>query len=160
MSCSGVCIIDSAGAVLHVEGIRTKKGYDSTEYILDAVTRARVAYLRLEDLVKQYQVTELIFEGLSLQSKGRSTRSVAIFLGALLSDLGYKSPYTGISHVSPATLKVFATGNRSADKPKMLEAIEPANPKLFQQLNETPEAAGKYDIADAYWLAQYLKGKV
>ena len=52
-------------------------------------------------------------------------------------------------------IKKFATGNGSADKTEMFEALAIKNPALHHQLTQLPKARGVSDITDAFWLGTY-----
>ncbi len=158
MSCTGVAITfhyeTGEVKILHADGIRSSKLHD--DYIIDALLRAHEIYAKLHYLILEHKPTHLIFEGLSLGSTGQSTRSLAIFLGALLSNLcNNPAGINDIHNVSPSTLKKFATGKGNATKEAMLEAIKIKDSEFFEYLISIPQSHGRFDIADAYWLAQY-----
>ena len=98
-----------------------------------------------------YKVTDIAIEGLSFGSRGDATRNLAILFGVICSRLNIDNPYT----VAPTSLKKFATGNGRADKKEMLANIENYNETLFTELNKLTIKAGKYDIADAFYLAKH-----
>ncbi len=154
LTCTGVCIqrMDSstrAVHLIHTEAIQRIKTGSECGY-MDTVLRSQGIAQRLWDLFHDYKCDHVVFEGLSFGSRGDATRNLAMLLGIILAKLN-----TDFFSVAPTTLKKFATGNGRADKKAMLAAIEPCNPKLHSELSSMTIKAGKYDIADAYWLSRY-----
>lgn len=150
LTCTGVAIIEG-DTVLCTEGIRTKKDPD-LDIVVDTVRRAKIIMSRIIELITIYDVDKVIVEGLSYASIGSSTRDLAILLGVITGRFN-NTP----TIVPPKVLKKYATGSGNADKDKMLEAIP--NQALKDKLKNTPIAQGRFDIADAYWLANYKETK-
>lgn len=159
LTCTGVCVIRQEGfnyTVLHTESIHSHK--TNFEDYADTLHRAKFIADRLHMIAVKYKVTHFSIEGLSFGSKGNATRNLAILFATICIKLNIDFPYT----VPPTTLKKFATGNGRADKKEMLSVIECHDKYLFNYLNDMTIKAGKYDLADAYWLARYLidKGEI
>lgn len=155
LSCTGVVIteIDDVGnrKVIHSESIQTVKTHHTCP-IADTITRAVFIADRLKQIVHEYDPDWIGLENLSYGSVGNATRNLAILFGVICSALGLKAPRV----VPPTTLKKFATGNGRAGKKEMLAAIEATDPIFFQTLNNMTIKAGKYDLADAYWIARWV----
>lgn len=147
LTCTGICIMRD-GNVLHTEAIRTKKGEE--DIYKDVFNRGKEIALHIQKLCRTWDVDHVQFEGLALGASGSATRNLAMLLGIIIAVL-WEEP----SMVPPNTLKKYATGKGNADKRAMLKAIEPVNPELWAHLDALPIAHGKYDIADAFWLAKY-----
>lgn len=150
LTCTGICIMRDLPVreVLHIEAIRTSKIHE--DIYEDVFERGKAIALRIQQLSRDWDVDHIQFEALSLGSSGNATRNLAMLLGIIITVL-WEKPAT----VPPNTLKKYATGNGRAIKQEMLAAIEPVNPKLWEDLNNTTIAGGKYDIVDAFWAANY-----
>ena len=58
--------------------------------------------------------------------------------------------------VNPKTLKKFATGNGSADKHQMKEALRKDELETLSFLSKIKPKSKKFeDIVDSFWLAKY-----
>lgn len=156
LTCTGVCIMRQSGEtieVLHHEAITTKP--TGLESYADTLNRANFIADRLLEIYIKYEVNHVMIEGLSFGSVGNATRNLAMLMATICNKLGLKEPET----VPPTTLKKYATGSGKANKKDMLASIELDNIKTFNELNPLTIKAGKYDIADAYWLASYKINK-
>lgn len=145
--------------VVHVEVIRTNKGND--DFILDTFERASVIGRRLNQIADEHKPDYIVFETPSLASKGNATRTLPMLLGSLLAQLECHINREGVKllTVPPTSLKKFATGKGNAGKDDMVHAVEQSNPELHEQLMAMPKSKGRYDLADAYWLAQWVISK-
>lgn len=156
LTCTGVTItsIDDIGNrnVIFTESIHTVKSHHTCP-IADTLTRANQIASRLEDIVLEHSPDWIGLENLSYGSVGNATRNLAILFGVICSTLKLDIPRV----VPPTTLKKFATGNGKAGKKEMLAAIEYADINLFTQLDNMTIKAGKYDLADAYWIARWVE---
>lgn len=153
LTSTGVCVIAYPSLqVLYTGALCTSK----TEHdgYADVIIRANDIANKLENIIDMYKVTDIAIEGLSFGSRGDATRNLAILFGVICTKLNITQPYT----VAPTSLKKFATGNGKADKKQMLAAIENEDGTLFSQLDNLTIKAGKYDIADGYWLARHILG--
>ena len=153
LTCTGVVILrhyNDQYEVLHVEAISTTK--TGLEDYADTLDRAIRIADRLVEISKEFEVTDYCIEGLSFGSAGNATRNLAMLMAIICLKLEITNPYT----VPPTTLKKYATGNGRADKKAMLASIEQENEVLFNYLNPMTIKAGKYDLADAYYLSKHL----
>lgn len=153
LTCTGVCIISTAE-----DGVRTSIVSDAihTEPTMkDPVADVLVRSMRIAEALKEttelYNPDYIAMENLSYGSVGNATRNLAILFGVICTTLGIDQP----SVVPPTTLKKFATGNGKATKKDMLAAIEKEDKALFDYLDAKTIKSGKYDIADAYWIARW-----
>lgn len=155
LTCTGVTItsMDDMGnrKVIYSETIQTAKTHHTCP-IADTLTRAHQIASRLEDIVQEFNPDWIGLENLSYGSVGNATRNLAILFGVICSTLKLDAPRV----VPPTTLKKFATGNGRAGKKEMLAAIEKADSTFFNQLDKMTIKAGKYDLADAYWIARWV----
>ncbi|WGH49707.1 ribonuclease H-like domain protein [Alishewanella phage vB_AspM_Slicko01] len=97
-------------------------------------------------------------EGLSFGSAGAAAaanRDLAglqfIIMTLLLEHFGEHS----ISIVAPTSLKKFASGKGNCDKDAMVEAIKQKSEAFYEKLLTIPKTKGRFDLADAFWLANY-----
>ncbi len=157
LTCTGVVItqIDRDGikSILHQEAISTVK--TELEPIPDTIVRATVIGDRLASLQAQYMPDYIALENLSYGSVGNATRNLAILFGVICTKMDMLHP----SVVPPTSLKKFATGNGKATKKDMLEAIAQSDASFFSLLNRMTIKAGKYDLADAYWIAKWVENE-
>lgn len=152
LTSTGVCVIAD------IDGVHTIKyaGALATEPTglggyADVLNRANDIADRIENIIDLYGVNEIAIEGLSFGSVGDATRNLAILFGIICSRLNIDNPYT----VPPTTLKKYATGNGRAKKQDMLASIEEKDIELFEGLSKKTIKAGKYDMADAFWLSKH-----
>lgn len=120
----------------------------------DVLHRANSIADRIVNIVDMYKVTDIAIEGLSFGSKGNATRNLAMLFAIICNKLNITEPYT----VPPTTLKKFATGNGRADKKEVLESVKLHDVDLHSELSRLTIKAGKYDLADAYFLALHKLG--
>ena len=150
LTCTGICIYDTDHReILHTEAIHSYKTHEDIYH--DVMYRCNNIADRVADISDDFHVDDIMLEGLSYGSSGSATRNLAMLFATICNALDLETPAT----VAPARLKKFASNNGRASKKEMLAAIEEHNYELFEQLTNTTIKAGKYDIADAYWLSQY-----
>lgn len=153
LTSTGVCVTqalnDEEYDIMYTGALSTVP--TGAEGYADVIARANDIADRLENIVDLYGVNEISIEGLSFGSVGDATRNLAILFGIICSRLNITEPYT----VAPTSLKKFATGNGRAGKKEMLDSIINKDYKLHTELCKMTIKAGKYDIADAYWLAMH-----
>lgn len=153
-SLTGTGIVIKRGKyVIHYEVFRTKKTFD--DIYQDTLFRANLIAERIVVLRNQFAVKVISMEGLSLGSIGNATRTLAMLLGYIQGRLRIV-PYI----VPIGTLKKFATGNGNADKDAMFNRLAEANPDFFTYVRYMTKAKGKYDLADAYWLASHAQTEI
>lgn len=139
--------------VIQCRAIKTKPTHQNCMY---RDTSARVAQI-LQDVIAicgNYEVDKIVIESPSFSSKGNATRTICIAYGMFLEGLAFPHAIQWV-FIPPASLKKFATGNGTADKKSMLAAIQEHDYQLWELLDSNTVASGKFDKADAYWLACY-----
>lgn len=153
LSKTGVVILEG-DKVIHHEVIHT----DKTGFTIyhDVLSRSQAIADRITKLKTMYEVDHWAMEGLSFGSNGAATRNLAILFSKVCSTLFEVNPYT----VAPMTLKKFATGSGKASKEDMLEEVYVHNPVFGELLKPLSISKGKHDLADAYWIAHYLKEEI
>ena len=139
---------DEPRKVICAQCIQTAKQHP--EVSKDVVMRAKGIKQAIEHLIVTYGTTHIVIEGLSYGSHGDATRKLAMVYGIILS--GLKLPYV---EVPPTQLKKEATGRGNASKAAMLAAIHELDEPFHDKIKTIAETKGKYDIADAYHLADY-----
>lgn len=169
MTCTGVVVLDhiphatdgqGITSIEALKAIRTSKT-DAEDFVVDTYERARTIGMQLVQLAETHKPDYVVFETPSLASKGNATRTLPMLLGSLLAQLEGTLSREGVTllTVAPTSLKKFATGKGNATKDEMVEAIESHDSELYQLLMNTAKAKGRYDVADAYWLAKWAIDK-
>lgn len=143
---TGICVVDSEENVLFHDVISTECGDKS---ILTKVDNAVEIARQLVVLVDIYNVDLVNIEGLSFGARGDATRDLA---GLLFIILSYLKKVVDVEIIPPNTLKKHATGNGRASKEDMLSSLPDDMIEAFMKVSI---AKGRYDLADAYWLACY-----
>ena len=127
----------------------SKQGED---WILDTLVRSNIIAARMLALIEEHKPQYIVLESPSLGSKGNATRTLPMLLGILLAAI---PEGISISTVPPSTLKKFATGKGNATKDMMVDSVATVDPYFHDSLMNTTKSKGRYDMADAYWLAAY-----
>lgn len=153
LTSTGVCVMHSTDTGYEVvyTGALSTSPTGLGDYA-DTIHRANETADKLVNIVDLYGVTHIAIEGLSFGSVGNATRNLAMLFGIICTKLNITDPYT----VAPTSLKKFATGNGKADKKLMLSSIIEHDGILHAELDAMTIKAGKYDIADAYWLSRHI----
>ncbi|AUR97292.1 ribonuclease H-like domain protein [Vibrio phage 1.238.A._10N.261.52.F10] len=165
MTGSGVCVLEHmphAGGgigpseITHIEVIRTSKVLD--DFVLDTHARASFIGKRLVEIIEMTKPDFIVFETPSLASKGNATRTLPMLLGSLLAQMKdyLAKEDVKLLTVPPTSLKKFATGKGNCDKDAMVEAIREHDTEYYEGLIAIPKSKGRYDLADAYWLSQWV----
>lgn len=145
---TGIVIKNDNGDVVHDELIMTTK--DKDDYYTNFVRAEEISNKVIEIAVAEL-VTHVNIEGLGFGATGDATRNLAglqyLIITKLL-NIGLKPTI-----VAPTSLKKFATGSGKAKKTEVFDAIEAHNPTYFVKLSKVLKTKGRYDLADAYWLA-------
>lgn len=148
---TGVVILRGDGSIRHHEVITTTK--TSGNIVEDYQLRSGYIFNQLKFIEYSNSVTHSMCELPSLASGGNATRTLSWLFGGIL------NTFPLITTLPAASLKKFATGKGNATKDEMVAAIEAVNSEMYSILMNTPKSKGRYDLADAYWLAYYtLKG--
>lgn len=99
-------------------------------------------------------------EGVANGASGDATRGLAglqfLIMSKFLDEqeddfMEMKEPFA-IDVVPPTTVKKFATDNGRADKDEVFESLPD---EVKARFAEYPKTKGRYDLADAYWIAMY-----
>lgn len=167
LSGTGIAIVDGNGSTIHLEKLSSEKmntkkykgqtrlrvinnageiqseSYIESSNLLD-MQRVSFYKNRISELIDLFGVNEVIIEGYSFNSKGRSV----ISLGELGGVIRYSIFEKGIKYYQcpPFNAKVFLTGLTFASKEQMIEGIK-ANFGI--EIKDD-------NIADAYAMAQLL----
>lgn len=155
LTCTGYVILRD-GKVIR-GSIRTKPDANYPQF-RGHIKRSKHIFNELLKVAQDNGVTHIIFESPALGAKGNAVMSMPLLLGLLLGSFNQRAYSTEI--LEPKALKKYATGKGNADKQAVYDAIAADNPDFFAQLKTITKAAGKYDIADAYWLAKLYKEKL
>lgn len=136
--------------------LKSEKGSD--DFVQDTYDRAMHIGQRLVRIADAHKPDYVVFETPSLASKGNATRTLPMLLGSLLTQLSNTLSREGVKLVTvpPTSLKKFATGKGNATKDQMVEAIEAKEPEFYKELVDKPKSKGRYDLADAFWLSQWV----
>lgn len=169
MTCTGAVVLDHIPHANYGQGItsiealkaiRTSKT-DAEDFVVDTYERARIIGMQLVQLAEAHKPDYVVFETPSLASKGNATRTLPLLLGSLIAQLEGTLSREGVKllTVAPSSLKKFATGKGNATKDEMVLAVEGSNKELYDLLMNTTKAGGRFDVADAYWLAMWAIDK-
>ena len=110
-------------------------------------------------VVNRYAPEVIALEGLPFMSKSNVTRDLAGLQFTIvnrLSLLGYDVD-RNLFIIPPTQLKKHATGTGKATKIEMFESL-PAWAR--NSIESTPKSKGRYDITDAFWLADYVETRL
>lgn len=150
-SSTGFFVLDLDGNILEF-GIKSAKKCDD----MDIFKRAWYISSQLIEVVSKYENPRLCLEGLSFAQIGSATRDLAGLQFTIINNFRELHNYKDITIVPPTSLKKFALGKGKGSKQEMLESM----PKDVQEqmiLHKYKKSNGLYDLADAYWLSQYIK---
>lgn len=144
---TGVVILNGDGSVRHHEVITTDRHTDNL--VADYQFRSEQILRQLQFIEYSNSVTHSCCELPSMASVGNATRTLSWLFGGIL------RVFPLITTMAPTSLKKFATNKGNATKEEMVSAVEAVNPDMYSILMNTPKTKGRYDLADAYWLAYY-----
>lgn len=116
----------------------------------------------MAEIFEEYKQQETVWcfaiEGLSHGSFGKAAaanRDLAGLQYVVINSLNH-FPEDKSYIVAPKALKKYATGIGNATKDQMLEMIEKYDEMFYENvLMNTPKTKGRFDLADAFWLAEY-----
>lgn len=159
LSCTGVVLTkrDDNGArtVVYSTAITTDKD-PSLSPLADTLIRSKYIADKILDIEICWQPDYVALENLSYGSVGNATRNLAILFGVICTTLGLNNPNV----IPPTTLKKFATGNGRATKKEMLDAILKEDSVFHHHLtNNVTIKAGRYDLADAFWISKWIENE-
>lgn len=128
---------------------------------LDKIDRATIISKKVANFVHRMLEShpmmelEIRIEGLSMGVNTTSSRDLAglqFMIIAAIREIGVDN----IKIIPPKTLKKLATGTGNADKQLMLDSIKKVpriGEKVFEIFETVPKTKGRFDLADAFWLA-------
>ena len=150
---AGYCIIDDRGEVVRFGTCKTNK----TEG--DIFDRSHMVSKFMVDLILEIKPTLIGLEGLAFGGVGNATRDLAGLQHVLVTRIRYGTQFgDNLVIVPPTDLKKCATGKGKAKKEDMAAAL-PEQLKCDILEKNYRKSTGLYDIADAYWIAQYILNK-
>jgi Holliday junction resolvasome RuvABC endonuclease subunit len=147
---TGVMILDETYTRLHHACVKTKKDIGGK---VETINRATFICTEICKLVDEYNVTHVVIEELAFAATGDATRNLAglqFMIGRALLDKGITPTF-----VVPSQLKKFATDNGRASKDEMVESLPEVPDNIRELVAKIPKSKGRYDLADAYWLAMW-----
>lgn len=117
----------------------------------------------IEEIEKKYEKLDLTWafciEGLSYGSAGSigsANRDLAGLQFIVISKLLDRIDDQYGLILPPKSLKLFATNSGKAGKDDMVEALKEKYPEFYKSLMKVPKTKGRYDLADAFWLSEYI----
>lgn len=143
---SGICIIEGEYLIFH-DIIQTTEDKNDK---LDVFKRSDVIAEKIAEIAVDYSIDKVNIEGISFGSTGDATRKLAILQGLIVNKLIQQEKEVNI--IAPPSLKKFATNNGRAKKEEIFSCL----PETIQvTFSAYPKTKGRFDLADAYWLARY-----
>ena len=150
---AGYCLVDNNSDVVSFGTIKTKKGDGDMFYRSHTISKAMI------NLITLYKPTLIGLEGLAFGGVGNATRDLAGLQHVLVTNIRYTTVFgDNLVIVPPTDLKKFATTKGGAKKEVMYDCMPEDFKKKIQDMN-FKKTTGMYDIADAYWIAQYIRSK-
>lgn len=150
---AGYCLIDKTGVVLEFGVIKTSKN-DGDKY-----ERAHIITNKMIELVNTHKPLQYGVEGLAFGGVGNATRDLAGLQYVLITRLRYNTDHgDNLCIIPPTDLKKFATNKGGAKKEQMIDNL-PQDFKDRIAAKNYRKTTGLGDIADAYWIAQYILHK-
>lgn len=146
---SGYCIINEDGGLVELGAIKTNEATHG-----DIYDRAALVSRSALELCSRYTPAKVGLEGLAFSKFGNATRDLAGLQFVLITQFRASPHGEKISIVSPNLLKKFATEKGNANKQDMVDVLPQHIQEHIASL-KFKKSTGLYDIADAYWIAQY-----
>ena len=147
LTSTGCCVISETGEVLSSDII-------SSQTKDDVYTRTWSIMVKLLEIITKYDVTHVALEGLAFAKTGNATRSLAILQGVIVCYLKFQnSDVLDVKIIPPNCLKKFATGKGKASKTEMMAKVPV---ELMNSWKKNYKKTSLDDLADAYFLAQYI----
>jgi len=146
LSNTGLIIIDEKSKIILEKSIKTSPAKEKTS--ITTVQRVRGITTDVIFELKNLNITEVAIEGFSFGSRGQGLFEIA-YLGYRLREELYCNSIAYIEP-TPHQLKKFATGKGNSKKSEV----------MLQVYKKWGEEFSDDNLADAYVLAQMLKGKV
>lgn len=105
----------------------------------------------------EHHIDKVNIEGLGFGARGDATRNLAGLQFGIVCDLIEKLNIRPMV-IAPTSLKKKATGSGKATKEEMVSSIQLIDGNFHEYLLSIPKTKGRYDLADAYWLAKLYGG--
>jgi Holliday junction resolvasome RuvABC endonuclease subunit len=150
-SCTGYFIVDNDNNILEFGTKSAKKSDD-----VDIFDRSWSVAQQLVSVIKNYEKPIICIEGLSFGQIGSATRDLAGLQHTIINVLRELHNIRDITIVPPTTLKKHALGKGKGSKQEMVESL-PSNVLDVLISNKYKKSNGLYDLADAFWLSQYIR---
>lgn len=145
---TGVVVMDERKSVIWMGTVTTKKQTDDKQEIFH---RARKIVQEISDIISEYKIDFVSIEQLAYGSVGDATRNLA-GLQFMLIDMFIENDIPFMT-VPPTSLKKYATDKGNCSKDLMVECLPSVPVDIKGQIEKHPKSKGRYDLADAYWLA-------
>ena len=152
-TCTGVVIIDTSNhnKVIHHDVYATSKD----EHPLEKFKRAHDIASWIMDVAFNHSVEQINIEGLAFAATTNATRDLAGLQYVIVTKV-METDIT-INVITPTSLKKLSTGDGRAKKEQMVDAVQSHNINFYEILMAYKKTKGRYDVADAYWLANYAE---
>lgn len=146
---SGIVVLQG-DTLIHFSVFKTKKEED-------VFLRSWNISEQIVAIINEYSVDSVSIEGLAFGMMGNATRDLAGLQHMIVNKVRQitKKP---IIIVPPLTLKKFATGDGKAKKKQVIETLPDDVISAFKG-EGYKLTTGLADLADAYFLAQYVKSQ-
>lgn len=145
---TGLVVSCKNGNILAAKGINTDTK-NSIESRINLIKNVIV------ETIKEYNVKQVVIEGLSYASNQASGRQLGGLFYVIL--CAFNELNISYTVVPPLTLKKAITDNGKATKDEMIKAISPQELQLLSTITKLKITSKKFeDIADAYHLSRYL----
>lgn len=142
---TGAVVMNARKEVEWMGIVTTKKQTDDPQEIFH---RARSIVQEISNIMEQHDIDFVSIEQLAYGSVGDATRNLAGLQFMIINMLIERGiPFMT---VPPTSLKKYASGKGNCGKEEMFESL-PVDIK--GEIGKHPKSKGRYDLADAYWLA-------
>lgn len=142
---TGVVVMDNKKDVVVMDVIATSKTTDDKKEIF---WRARSIVSSVLDTISSNNVGFVAIEQLAYGSVGDATRNLAGLQFMIINMLIDRDiPFIT---VPPTSLKKYATSKGNCGKQEMVDSLPHG---IKEEIEKYPKTKGRYDLADAYWLA-------
>lgn len=113
--------------------------------------RALTIALKICDIIKENNITQVNIEGLAFGMRGDATRDLAGLQFTVVTMIKHKYPLINVKLISPKSVKKFATGSGKATKQDMMDALPVDIKQQFIDKNYK-KTTGLADITDSYFI--------
>lgn len=145
---TGLCIAD--GKSIEFEVISSKA---NKEDVFEKFKTSKHIADRIIKICETHQIEKIHIEGLAFGGNANnSNRDLAGLQYVIVTRILDRYPDMPIKIITPTSLKKFATGKGNSKKDLVFEALPE---DIMERLLEYPKTRGRFDLADAYWLAVF-----